>query len=240
MTDAGRGECIARSPTHSHRVRCSGPIDPPIQRVYVSAVDGSTHGSDAGRELSESRASAAHGPEPESRTPATPAPVAPPRTGVSRSLWQRMIATRWSRLAWASAALVVVVGAITVTAVLVTAPRPDATMHLTAAEPDDLVQGLAAASEVQVDGSTLQGYGSFLGLEIWSGTDRFGSQCLMSVNRANDTLSDLRCAPAPAELFMDIASIGDDYDGLLGEGLIRFVYRGDTVDAYIHLMPGTD
>lgn len=214
-------------------------MDPLIQRVYVSAVDGSTHGSDAGRELSESRASAAHGPEPESRTPATPAPAAP-RRGVSRSLWQSMMATRGRRLAWASTALVVVVGAMTVTAVLITAPRPDATMHPTTAEPDDLVQGLAAASEVHVDVSTLHGYGSFLGLEIWSGTDRFGSPCLMSVNRANDTLSDLRCAPAPAELFMDIASIGDDYDGLPGEGLIRFVYRVDTVDAYIHLMPGAD
>jgi hypothetical protein len=210
-----------------------------MQRVYVSAVDGSTHRSEADREWSESRASAAHGPEPESRTPATPAPAAP-RGGASRSLWQRMIATRWSRLVWASAALVVVVGAITVTAVLVTAPRPDVTMHPTAAEPDDLVQGLVAASEVRIEVSTLHGYGSFLGLEIWSGADRFGSPCLVSVNRANDTLSDLRCAPAPAELFMDIASNGDDYDGLPGEGLIRFIYRGDAVDAYIHLMPGTD
>lgn len=44
---------------------------------------------------------------------------------------------------------------------------------------------------------------------------------ILSVNRANDTLSDLRCAPHPAELFIDIASFGDDYDGLPGEGLIR-------------------
>lgn len=153
-----------------------------------------------------------------------------------------MIATRWSRLAWAAGALVVVGSAIALTVVLVTAPHPDETLHVTAAEPDDLVRGLVAreASQSHIADSTLRSYGSFLGLEIWSGTDGFGSPCILSVNRANDTLSDLRCAPHPAELFIDIASFGDDYDGLPGEGLIRFIHRGDTVDAYVHLMPGTD
>lgn len=115
-------------------------------------------------------------------------------------------------------------------------------MRQTAAEPDDLVRALVAdeAAWVEIDASTLRGYGSFLGLEIWSGTDAFGSSCLISVNRANDTLSDLRCAPAPAELIMDISSSGDEYDGLTGVGLIRFVHRGDTVEAYVHVMPGTD
>jgi len=161
--------------------------------------------------------------------------------GLSRPVWRRLTArTRWTRVAWASAALVVVAGAIAVTAVLVNAPRPDTTMHQSESEPDGLVRGLVADSGVRMKASTLQGYGSFLGLEIWSGTDRFGSPCLMSVNRSNDTLSDLRCAPVPAQLFIDIASDGDDYHELPGDGLIRFVYRGATVDAYIHLMPETD
>lgn len=212
-------------------------MDTPLLRVYVAPVDGSTHDSDADREVSEPRASAAYGPEPESRTSATPVPA-----DRSPSLWQRMVATRGSRLAWAAGALVVVGSTIAVTVVLVTAPRPDATMQRTAAEPDDLVRDLVASEEswVRIEDSTLRGYGSFLGLEIWSGTDEYGSPCLMSVNRANDTLSDLRCAPAPADLFIDIASFGDDYEGLPGEGLIRFIHRGDTVDAYVHLMPGTD
>lgn len=216
---------------------CSGGMDTPLLRVYVSAVDGSTHGSDAARELREPRASAAYGPEPESRTPATPVPA-----GRLLSLWQRMIATRSSRLVWAASALVVVGSAIALSVILVTAPRADATLHLTTVAPDDLVRDLVASEEswVRIEDSTLRGYGSFRGLEIWSGTDAYGSPCLMSVNRANDTLSDLRCAPAPAELFIDIASRGDDYDGLPGEGLIRFIHRGDTVDAYVHLMPRTD
>lgn len=217
-------------------------MDRPLLRVYVAPVDGSSHRSDADRELSEPRASATNGPEPESRTPAGPASATPPPARSWRSLWQRMIATRWSRLAWAAGALVVVGSAIALTVVLSTTPRPDETLHVTAAEPDDLVRGLVAreASRAHIADSTLRSYGSFLGLEIWSGTDGFGSPCILSVNRANDTLSDLRCAPHPAELFIDIASFGDDYDGLPGEGLIRFIHRGDTVDAYVHLMPGTD
>ena len=128
------------------------------------------------------------------------------------------------------------------TAILAAAPRPDATMHITTAEPDVLVRDLIAgeASWVRIEVSTLHSYGTFRGLEIWSGTDAHGSACLMSVNRANDTLSDLRCAPAPAQLFIDISSIGDDYDGLPREGLIRFMHRGDTVDAFVHLMPEGD
>lgn len=217
-------------------------MDRPLLRVYLSPVDGSSHRSDADRELSEPRAGAPYGPEPESRTPVTPASAPPAPARRSRSVWQRMIATRWRRLAWAAGALVVVGSAITLTAVLLTAPRPDETLHVTAAKPDDLVRGLVAreASRFHIADSTLRSYGSFLALEIWSGTDGFGSPCILSVNRANDTLSDLRCAPHPAELFIDIASIGDDYDGLPGDGLIRFIHRGDTVDAYVHLMPGTD
>ena len=209
-------------------------MDPPELRVYGSAVDGSTDRSDAGRELSEPRASAAYGLESESRTSVTPVPVAR-----SRSLRQRMIRARSSRLAWAAGAVAVVGGAIALTAVFVTAARPDAVLQSTAAEPDDLVRELLSeASQFPIEVSTLRGYGAYLGLEIWSGTDAFGSPCLLSVNRENDTLSDVRCAPAPAELFMDIASMGDDYDGLPGDGLIRFIYRGDTVDAHVHLMPG--
>ena len=30
------------------------------------------------------------------------------------------------------------------------------------------------------------------------------------------------------------------FDGLAGDGIVRFILRGDTVDAYVYLMPGTD
>ncbi|MDW4574441.1 hypothetical protein R8Z57_16810 [Microbacterium sp. M3] len=213
-------------------------------------MDGSTPESDAVRELSEPHAGATYGPKPQSRTPAIPAPEAPadepaadPTTGhAPPSLWRRLFATRRLRFAWALAALIVLAAAVAATVILANAPRPDATMHGTTAEPDALVRDLVAgeASWVRIELSTLHSYGTFRGLEIWSGTDAHGSPCLMSVNRANDTLSDLRCAPVPAQLFIDISSTGDDYDGLPRDGLIRFIHRGDTVDAFVHLMPEGD
>lgn len=225
----------ARSESTTDRVPASPrgrAVDRLVRRVYVSAVDGSTHHSDADREWSELRAAAAaaSSPEPESRT------------GIARSSWQRATATRWGRVGLTAGAVAVIAGAVVATVLIVSPRHPDAVMRQTAAEPDGLVRGLVAgeAAWVEIDLSTLRAYGSFRGLEIWSGTDTFGSPCLISVNRANDTLSDMRCAPAPAELIMDISSTGDDYDGLGGEGLIRFIHRGDSVAAYVHLMPGTD
>ena len=68
----------------------------------------------------------------------------------------------------------------------------------------------------------------------------FGSPCLVAVNRAGDYLSQVRCAPFPADLIMDVSFSGDGFDGVdvhAGDGIIRFILRGDTVDAYIFLLP---
>ena len=266
--------------------------------MYFSAVDGSTHRSDADRELSELRAraygpdrdiggdpaalarlrelEAVHGADVERRADSitsgsaaardvTP-PVAPAatassadeagaestrsrepaqstraKTGRMRSLWQRATATWWSRLAWAAGALVAA-GAVVATVLLVSAPRPDATLHPTAAQADDQVRTLVVlgAPWLEIDDSNLRSYGSYLGLEIWSGANPFDSPCLVAVNRANNTLSEGRCAPSAAELILDVSSVGDEFDGLPGDGIVRFILRGDTVDAYVYLMPGTD
>jgi hypothetical protein len=166
----------------------------------------------------------------------------PEKKGRIRALWQRATATWWTRLTWASAALVIAAAIVGTVLLLSAPPRPDATLHPTPAEADDQVRRLAVeeAPWLQIDASTLHAYGSYLGLEIWSGTDTFHSPCLMAVNRANNTLSEARCAPTPAELVLDVASFGDDYEGLPGEGIVRFILRGDTVDAYVYIMPGTD
>jgi hypothetical protein len=42
---------------------------------------------------------------------------------------------------------------------------------------------------------------------------------------------------------MDVSSSGDGFEGFegrAGDGIIRFVLRHDTVDAYVHLMPEAD
>ncbi|MDN4610011.1 hypothetical protein [Arthrobacter burdickii] len=154
---------------------------------------------------------------------------------------QRTTATRWNRVAWTAGALVVA-GGIVATTFFLSAPRPAATLHPTAVEADKQVRELVAVEVplFEIDTSTLRAYESYRGLEIWSAVNAFGSPCLVAVHRASGSLSDARCAPAPADLIMDVSSFGDGFegfDGLTGDGIIRFMLRGDTVDAYVHLMP---
>jgi hypothetical protein len=141
-----------------------------------------------------------------------------------------------SRLVWAGGALVLAGGIVTTT-LLLSPPRPDATLHPTGAAVDNpmlLVGGIEA--------STLRGYGPYLGLEIYSGVNAFDSPCLVAV-QASGTLSEYRCAPAPADLIMDVSSSGDGFEGFegrAGDGIVRFVLRDDTVDAYVYLVPVAD
>ena len=148
---------------------------------------------------------------------------------------------RWSRLYWAGAALVLAGGIVTTT-LLLSAPRPDATLHPSGAAVDNRLPELLlrGAPLLKIEVSTLRGYGSYLGLEIYSGVNAFDSPCLVAMHRASGNLSDVRCAPAPADLMMDVASSRDGFEGFegrAGDGIIRFVLRDDTVDAYVHLMP---
>jgi hypothetical protein len=182
-------------------------------------------------------------PEPTEPAAAPPSqPVKAVKEGSPRS--QRTTATRWNRLAWTGGALVTA-GGIVATTFFLSAPRPAATLHPTAVEADKQVRELVAVEVplFEIDTSTLRAYGSYRGLEIWSGVNAFGSPCLVAVHRASGSLSDARCAPAPADLIMDVSSAGDGFegfDGLPGNGIIRFMLRGDTVDAYVHLMPEAD
>lgn len=160
-----------------------------------------------------------------------------------RTLVQRATATPRSRLAWGLGVLVVGGGIVATSAFI--ASRPDATLRLTAATADERVRRLVIEQSpwLDIDTSTLHAYGSFLGLEIWSGLNAFHSPCLVAVHRANDTLSESRCAPPAADLIMDVSSSGDGFEGFEGrpgDGIIRFVLRDDTVDAYVHLMPESD
>ena len=175
-------------------------------------------------------------PEQAGSTDAAP----PAEEGALRSLLRRAMATWRSRVVWTVGALVVV-GGIVATVVLVST-RPDATLPLTAATADGQVRRLVTeeAPWFEIDTSTPHAHGSYLGLEIWSGLNAFDSPCLVAVYRATDTLSDSRCAPSAAELIMDVSSSGDGFEGFPGrpgEGIVRFILRGDTVDAYVHLVP---
>ncbi|MCU1447509.1 hypothetical protein [Cryobacterium sp.] len=177
-----------------------------------------------------------------------PTPAAPPAPGAnapakdvsSRSERQGETATWWRLLAWVAGALVVA-GGIVVTVLLVSAPRPDATLRAIPTGSDERLRTLVVEETIlEIDPFTLRAFGTYRGLEIWSAENAYDSPCLVAMLRANDTLSESRCAPPPADLIMDVSSTGDGFDGfdgLDGDGIIRFIFHGDTVDAFVHLVP---
>lgn len=225
-------------------------------------MEGFTHSSKADREFYELR-SRAYGPDPDisvdppalarlreleaaNRAEVNSLPVAPAGESAADSEAPADAAPmehqvpRWSRLGWVGGTLVLAVGIVTTTLML-SGPRPEATLYPTRAAVDDQVRELVeGVPMLLVEASTLRGYGSYLGLEIWSGVDRFDSPCLVAIHRASGNLSKARCAPAPADLIMDVASSGDGFEGFegrSGDGIIRFILRDDKVDAYVYLMP---
>ena len=216
-----------------------------LERRADAATSESASGRDVAPTAAPADAASTTGdrvaPEPTGSAAGAPSP--PVRQGSSRSLWRRATVTRWSRLAWAVGALVVAVGIVT-TVILVSAPRPDATLRAITAEADNRVRELVVQEVpwLEIDTSTLRAFGSYLGLEIWSGVNAFESPCLVAVHRANDVLSEGRCAPPAADLLWSVSSPGVGFDayagaaGDAGDGMIRFVLRDDTVDAYVHLM----
>ena len=190
---------------------------------------------------------------PKPRSAAAPSPSV--KDGASRTLStlqratamgrSRLARTTWrSRLAWSAGALLIG-GGIIATVLLVASPRPDATLHPTTGKADSEIRRMVneEAPWFGIDTSTLRVYGVFHGLEIWSGLNAFDSPCLVAFHQATGGLSESSCAPTPADLIMDVSSSGDGFegfDGLAGEGIIRFMLRGDTVDAYVHLLPEVD
>ncbi|MGY4857737.1 hypothetical protein [Cryobacterium sp. AP23] len=176
----------------------------------------------------------------------------PAKAGTLRSLLHRATATWWSRLAWAVGALVVATGIIAAV-FLASAPRPvealrpaaSVTLQPTPGEPDQELQRMVdeGAPWFAIDTSTLRAYGSYLGLEVWTGVNAYGSPCLLAAHRANKNLAEARCAPPAADLILDIESAGDGFvgfEGLPGDGIVRFIQRDNTVRGDVYLMPEAD
>ena len=227
-------------------------------------MEGFSRPSDADREFQELRRRA-YGPDPDisvdppalarlreieaaNRTDVNTLPVAPasgseadPEAPADAASIEHP-APKWRRLVWVGGALVLAGGIVTTTLLLSAPPRPDATLHPTGAAVDNLLYELVVggAHLLAIEPSTLRGYGSYLGVEIWSGVNAFDSPCLVAVHRASSYLSEARCAPVPADLMMDVSSSGDGFEGFegrAGDGIIRFVLRDDAVDAYVYLIP---
>ncbi|GAA1991511.1 hypothetical protein [Microbacterium pumilum] len=144
---------------------------------------------------------------------------------------------------------VIALGVIIGTVILVSGPRPDATMQPTGDDPDgDLLSLMESegsefdftprpgfgGGEMEIDLSTLEGFGTFQGIELWSAVNAFGSPCLIAVHRPTTDVVARACVPAAADLFVDTAGHG------LAEGeRLRFLLRNDTVEAFVLTPDGT-
>jgi hypothetical protein len=146
--------------------------------------------------------------------------VGPDADAVASSKWP-------GRIGLAIGALVAVV--VVVTTVIVASPGPDATLEQTRANASlEVLQIVNREPHFEVEGSSLRAHESFEGWDVFSGSNAYGSPCLVVISQDAEW-SRIECTPAPAELIADTfpASQSDSR-------MIRFVLDGDTVDAWVY------
>ncbi|MFD4959578.1 hypothetical protein [Microbacterium sp. NPDC058389] len=128
-------------------------------------------------------------------------------------------------------------------------PPADTVLQPNGAEPDDrlltLLRGeggtstidTRTASEMEIDLSTLRGFGTYQEVEVWSGVNAYGSPCLIGIHRPTDDVVARRCVPAEADLFMDVPwdiQHGESMRRALPEGqVLRFSLRADVVEVHV-------
>jgi hypothetical protein len=124
---------------------------------------------------------------------------------------------------------VAAVAVVVIMVIVVSQPRPDATLDQTG-EPAGLDVLVVVNSEPQfvIDGSTLRQHEGFRGWDIWSGSNVFGSPCLVAI-APDDQWVRVECTPEPAKLVADTFP----YE-VPGGGMIRFVLDGEHVDAWVY------
>lgn len=158
-----------------------------------------------------------------------------------RSLWQRLTASRARRGSFVAGALAALLALGYAVAWLV-GPHPDATVHRIPAEADGVVLSLLGFLGTDAELSSIRGYEPYRGLETWFAVDTQGFECLMIIERASRTVDGGNCVPPGVDLFADIGAwplLGDDFmRGLPDGSIIRFHYRGDSVDVFVY--PATE
>jgi hypothetical protein len=139
----------------------------------------------------------------------------------ARSKWPR-------RIGWAVGALLAV-GVVATTIIIASGPRPDATLTQTGADASlEVLQLVNREPHFEVEGASLRAHESFEGWDVFSGSNAYGSPCLVVISQDAELVR-VECTPAPAELIADTfpASQSDS-------GMIRFVLHSDTVDAWVY------
>ncbi|WP_243074143.1 hypothetical protein [Microbacterium sp. SS28] len=179
------------------------------------------------------------GPEASSReTPESP--TGDPRPAVK---WW------WALIALAAGAVVGVAGVAA--SAMPSYATPDARLNPTGAVPDDALLALLRSeggsttprysSEMEIDLSTLRGFGTYLEFDVWSADNSVGSQCMTVVHRQSDDVVARKCVPAGVDLFVDVPWRVRHGSGSVRHlstpgAVLRLVLREDAVDAYL-LMP---
>jgi hypothetical protein len=213
--------------TELEAARTTGPpdgadteIDKPAAAAVGAPVGDSTR-----------TASGAGAPDPAAGN----APVVASSEGSPLSLWRRLTATRAGRFSIVVGVLVAGVALADTVAGLV-GPRPDATLRLAAYEADRGVLRSLTFLGADVDPSSIRGYQPYRGVEPWFSVDRQGLQCLMLIDRSAGSVDGANCVPPGVDLFADIGAwplVGSDFiDDLPDGSIIRFHYRGDSVDVF--------
>ena len=158
-----------------------------------------------------------------------------------RSLWQRLTSPRARRGALLAGVLAALIALAYAAAGLV-GPHPDATVHRIPNEADGMVVSLLGVLGMDAEPSSIHGYEPYRGLETWFAVDAQGFQCFMIIERSGPTVDGANCVPPGVDLFADIGAwplLGDDVmRGLPDGSIIRFHYRGDSVDVFVY--PATE
>lgn len=123
----------------------------------------------------------------------------------------------------------VAVGVVVTTVIVASGPRPDATLAQTGADASlDVLQVVNREPYFEIEGSSLRAHDSFEGWNVFSGSNAYGSPCLVVISQDAEWVR-IECTPAPAEL------IADTFPGSQSDSrMIRFVLHGDTVDAWVY------
>jgi hypothetical protein len=163
------------------------------------------------------------------------APVAESSTGLMSSAWRRRTATTVRRYSFLATALAVFVAAV-ITVAWIVRPHPDATLHPIADEADHVVFTMLQVLGSDAPHSSFRGYQPYRGVEPWFSVDGQGFQCFMLIDRSGPFVDGANCVPPGVDLFADIGTLSGDevMKGLPNGSIVRFHYRGDSVDVFLY------
>lgn len=194
-------------------------------------------------DLATDAAGLAAGARPASAADADPALMGASATTIpigepTRSLSRRATATTMSRV-WLVAGIVIVTLALIWAVDWVLSPSRDATLAPIAEEADSQILNLIASTPIlQIDSSSLRGYETYRGLELWSAQDAEGFECLIAIERESDNLIAANCAPPDAGLRLEVGGYPESgevhyEDGLTSGSVIRFTLSDARIDVFL-------